>query len=214
MQIGRSGSYQMILRPRLWVVAFAALLSLAFSSLASAQSWVTMAAGKAPTFNLGIVLQLTDGRILFQENRTSNWYTLTANKFGLYHEGTFTKVKSFPGSMNYVPLYFASAVLPDGRVIVEGGEDNNGVEDWTNKGAIYDPVKNTWTEVKPPTGWSQIGDASSVVLSNGTFMLANINNGESALLDAKTLTWTIVPGVGKTTQTTRKDGHCCPTAKC
>lgn len=197
MRIRRSGNYETLPKPSLWMAALAALLSLAFSGLASAQSWVTMAAGKAPTFDVGIALQLTDGRILIQEANTSNWYTLTPSKGGLYHEGTFTKVKSFPASMNYAPLYFASAVLPDGRVIVEGGEDNSGVEDWTTKGAIYDPVKNTWTQVYPPKGWGHIGDASSVVLANGTFMLANINSGESALLDAKTLTWTIVPGAGK-----------------
>jgi len=165
--------------------------------LASSQTWVTMNTGKAPPFNVGVALQLTDGRILVQENGTSNWWTLTADKSGLYRNGTWKKVASFPAAMNYVPLYFTSAVLPDGRVIVEGGEYNNGVQDWTNKGAIYDPVKNTWTEVKPPSGWTQIGDAQSVVLPNGTFMMANINNGETALLNAKTLTWTVTPGTGK-----------------
>jgi hypothetical protein len=176
-------------------IVFMAVLVLA--GVASSQTWTTMASGKEPTFNLGIALQLTDGRILFQDNGTSNWYTLTPNKFGVYRQGTFTEVKSFPSSMNYSPLYFASAVLPDGRVIVEGGEYNNGVENWTNKGAIYDPVKNTWTPVPAPKGWTQIGDAQGVVLSTGTYMIANINNGQSALFDAKTLGWTIVPGAGK-----------------
>ncbi len=195
---GRRGSCRWSTALRSGTFAFTALLGLVFSQLANAQSWVTMAEGKAPAFNLGIALQLTDGRILLQENGTSNWYTLTPDKFGSYHEGTFKKVGSFPKDMHYVPLYFASAVLPDGRVIVEGGEDDNGVEVDTNKGAIFDPISNSWNEVKPPKGWTQIGDASSVVLPpNGTFMLANINNGESALLDAASLTWTIVPGVGK-----------------
>lgn len=177
------------------ILLLAAILVLC--SVASSQTWVTMASGKAPTFPLGIALQLTDGRILIQENGTSNWYTLTPDKFGEYHNGTFKKVAPFPASWNYVPLYFASAVLPDGRVIIEGGEDNQGVQDWTNKGGIYDPVKNTWSKVDAPTGWTQIGDAESVVLDNGTFMMANIKNGQSALLNEKTLTWTIVPGVGK-----------------
>lgn len=197
MQIRRSENNEMLSKPRLWMVTFAALLSLAFSSLASAQTWTTMATGKAPTFPVALALQLTDGRILIQEANTSNWYTLTPSKSGLYHEGTFTKVAPFPSSMNYAPMYFASAVLPDGRVIVEGGEYNNGVEAETTKGAIYDPVKNSWTPVNPPKGWTDIGDAPSVVLSDGTFMMGNIISKESALLDAKTLTWTIVPGAGK-----------------
>jgi hypothetical protein len=43
----------------------------------------------------------------------------------------------------HVFFYFGSVVLPDGRVLVEGGEYNcasgscNAV--WTNQGAIYDP---------------------------------------------------------------------------
>ena len=91
--------------PRLRTVALTVLLSFVFSGLANAQSWTTMAKGKAPTFQLGVALQLTDGRILLQEYGSSNWYTLTPNKFGDYHEGTFTQVKSFPAAMNYAPLY-------------------------------------------------------------------------------------------------------------
>jgi hypothetical protein len=72
---------------------------------------------------------------------------------------------------DYAPLYFASQVLPDGRLLVEGGEYNflQGVE--TNLGAIYDPLKNKWTNVDPPTGWSTIGDSPAVILSNGKFMM-------------------------------------------
>src|SRR5437879_5027226 len=44
---------------------------------------------------------------------------------------------------------------------------------WTNQGAIYDPVKNGWTSVAPPTGWKTIGDAQSVILPNGTYMQAD-----------------------------------------
>ena len=47
------------------------------------------------------------------------------------------------------PLYFASAVLPDGRYIMNGGEYNNGADAWTKLGAIYDPVANVWTAVTP-----------------------------------------------------------------
>ncbi len=73
----------------------------------------------------------------------------------------------------YAPLYFGSAVLPDGRYIAEGGEYNNGSPAWTTKGAIYDPVANTWTSVTPPSGWTSIGDSPSVILTNGTYMQSN-----------------------------------------
>ena len=59
--------------------------------------------------------------------------------------------RSLPRASSYGPLYFASAVLPDGRYIIEGGEYNNGNDAWTKLGAIYDPVANTWTSVTPPS---------------------------------------------------------------
>lgn len=174
------------------------LASLASLGIASAQTPPYWQLPLAPVpFKVGIALQLTDGNIMVQENGTSAWWELIPSETGSYYNGFWFPLAPFPASMDYVPLYFASAVLPDGRVIVEGGEYNNGVEDWTNKGAIYDPVTNIWTEVKPPKGWTQIGDASSVVRDGGTFMLANIDNTEFALLDAATLTWTVYPGTGK-----------------
>ena len=91
---------------------------------------------------------------------------------------------------DYGPLFFASAVLPDGRVVVEGGEYNQFGAGFTNLGAIYDPVANTWTTVNPPTGWSAIGDASSIVLSNGQMMLANAVTRQAALFNPLNLTWT------------------------
>lgn len=177
---------------------------LAGSNVASAQSWIPP--DTPPNFNVGIALQLTNGRIMVQEANTSNWWELTPNEFGVYHHGKWSALASFPSAWGYAPLYFASAVLKDGRVIVEGGEYNNGTEDWTTLGAIYDPVKNTWTKVNPPSGWTHIGDAQSVVLDDGTFMLGNCGvkgsicapyYHETALLDEATLTWTIIPGVGK-----------------
>jgi hypothetical protein len=71
----------------------------------------------------------------------------------------------------YAPLYFSSAVLPDGRVIVEGGEYDcvsGCTAVWQTQGSIYDPVTNTWTPVSPPSGWTTIGDASGIVLADGT----------------------------------------------
>jgi len=103
-------------------------------------------------------------------------------------------------------LYFASAILPDGRMIVEGGEYIGGNAVWSNSGAIYDPLTNAWASVAPPPDWTNIGDAASDVLANGTFMLQQpcqtcLTNPDltvdDALLNAKTLTWTVIPGTGK-----------------
>ena len=140
----------------------------------------------------GAVLLLTDGTVLAQDSGTADWWRLTPDQFGSYVNGTWIQAASMP----YAPLYFASAVLPDGRVLVEGGEYVDFVFTWTNQGAIYDPVTDTWQSIAPPAGWATIGDAQSVVLANGTLMLANALTAESALFDASTLTWSIT-GSGK-----------------
>jgi hypothetical protein len=67
-------------------------------------------------------------------------------------------------------------------------------------------VTNTWASVAPPPGWTNIGDAASEVLPNGTFMLEHpcntcLTNPEAtindALLNAKTMKWTVIPALGK-----------------
>jgi hypothetical protein len=115
------------------------------------------------------------------------------DQFGGYVNGTWSRIASLPAG--YAPLYFGSAVLADGRVVIEGGEYNTangqncqGV--WTNQGAIYDPKANRWTALAPPSNWSTIGDAQAVVLPDGTYMQANCCTTEQALLDPSTLTWT------------------------
>jgi hypothetical protein len=92
---------------------------------------------------------------------------------------------------NCGPFSFGSAVLPDGCYIVEGGERNLGQEAETTLGAIYDPIANTWTAIKPPSGWSTIGDGATVVLSNGIYMQTSCcdNPPHAAFLDPVGLTW-------------------------
>ncbi len=147
-------------------------------------------------------LLLTDGTVIVQEGGCQNWWRLTPDNAGSYANGTWTQLASLPAG--YSPLYHSSAVLPDGRVIIMGGEYNFFNPVWTALGAIYDPVANSWTSVAPPTFFGgccgiaaqTIGDAQSVVLANGTFMQADCCTTDEALLDAKTLTWTPT-GTGK-----------------
>ncbi len=62
----------------------------------------------------------------------------------------------------YGRKYFASAVLADGRLLVCGGEysdvSGSNSQDNTGKRELYDPVANSWTEISPPAGVTQIGD--------------------------------------------------------
>lgn len=146
---------------------------------------------------------LTDGSVIVQNNgfwATPEMWKLTPDINGSYINGTWSQIASLP----YVPTYTASAVLADGRVIVAGGE----YIDWdykfllTSQCAIYDPVRNFWTpfsgppffvDLYPPRAVfapNPIGDAASVVLEDGTFMVQDKMSTQAALLDLKTLTWT------------------------
>ncbi len=181
---------------------------------------------------------LTDGSVLFELSAVDNFYNrsyveykLTPDKYGSYQNGTWTKVASLPDAATpanpngWGPDALASAVLPDGRVIYVGGEYSDIYFDFalSNQGAIYDPVRNSWTAVAPPPFFENlypsdppdlpgfndvysyprypvpftsnlsnaIGDSSSVVLPNGTFMLASKLSKQQALLDPETLTWSL-----------------------
>jgi hypothetical protein len=139
-------------------------------------------------------LLMTDGTVLVQDYCTPNWYRLTPDSTGNYQNGTWSAVAAMPST--YGPLYFASAVLPDGKLIVNGGEYNFCVGNETNLGAIYDPTANTWTAVSGPSGWPEIGDAQSVVLNNGTYMIGNCCTKDQAEFNEGSLDWTQV-GTGK-----------------
>jgi hypothetical protein len=144
----------------------------------------------SPASSLSAPLLLTDGTVLVQETCSSNWYKLTPDINGSYTDGSWSAIAPLPSG--YAPLYFASQILPDGRLIINGGEYNFCSPVWTTLGAIYDPLADSWTPVAPPSGWTTIGDAESVVLANGTYMLASCCDSpfHAALLNASTLTWT------------------------
>jgi hypothetical protein len=160
----------------------------------------------------GTMLVESDGTVLVHDEPDNNttggtneWWKLTPAANGSYIDGTWSQIASM--APDYTPLYFASAILPDGRMIVEGGEYIGENAVWSDQGAIYNPVTNTWASVAPPPGWTNMGDAASDVLDNGTFMLMQpcqtcLTNPDltvdDALLNAKTLTWTVIPATGKT----------------
>jgi FG-GAP-like repeat len=190
---------------------------LAVGATPSAGTWTTLtnlpAGGTVAVQN---PLLMTDGTVIAMAACTGHWYKLTPDVTGSYLNGTWTTIATMPSG--YGPLFGGSAVLPDGRVIFEGGEYNDATQSgdcnnavWTSLGAIYDPVANTWTNVNPPPFWTAtifgspgIGDAAGIVLDNGTYMQSaccfNVStsnpSGVSALFNPSTLTWTTT-GSGK-----------------
>jgi hypothetical protein len=150
-----------------------------------------------PPQGIALSMLLTDGTVMCHNPLTSEWYKLTPDAFGSYVNGKWTKLANMPNG--YGPLYYASGVLKDGRVVVIGGEYNlNGGGVWTNLGAVYDPVANTWTPLQAPNGWANVGDAQCVVLPDGRFLLAMPFDQRMAVLNPNTMTWSAVTPTGKT----------------
>ena len=157
--------------------------------------------GNNPCFPAGVTMLLTDGTVIVHEEQDGgevNWYKLTPDAFGSYVNGTWSNVASTAG-LSYAPLFFGSQVIADGRLTVIGGEYNFDVAVWTTQGAIYDPVADSWTNVAPPSGWVNTGDAQSVNLANGTYMQASCCDSPPkwAYLNPTTLMWTNFQGNGK-----------------
>ena len=159
-------------------------------------TWTTLKT-HFPGCETDLALLLTDGSVLVHDYcPATNWYRLVPDDKGSYINGTWKNVSPIPAKFGYAPFAFASAVLPDGRVIIEGGE-------WgpcQNCGAIYNPVYDSWTPIDPPdfgdvcgkngTTWCRIGGAQSVILPDGQFMMAedaygnNNSNGPISRLTA------------------------------
>lgn len=183
----------------------ALLIALSWPSAAQAQ-WTALT--NAPPGFLDNCNLLTDGTVVCHEYGTNRWRRLTPDINGSYQNGTWSSIANMPDGVDtsfacnpctYAPLYFASAVLADGRLVVIGGEYNTpGGAVWTNIGFLYNPTTNTWsTQLTEVFGGGNIGDSSGIVLNDGTFILSDISSGNIEALDLSTLTFTALNPPGK-----------------
>src|SRR5215831_20645721 len=108
---------------RLKLCAHACFLLLCVLPIA-AQSWSAL--NNKASFAAGTALLLTDGTIMVHHTDAGEWWKLTPDIFGSYVNGTWKQMATLPSG--YGPLYYASAVLPDGRLLIEGGEYNFGAQ--------------------------------------------------------------------------------------
>mgnify|MGYP003337723356 FL=1 len=133
-----------------------------------------------PQFACGTMLLLTDGTVMVEGYDSQTWSKLTPDSTGSYTNGTWTTL----GKMSTPRLYFASRVLPDGRVFVLGGEYSGSFlsQNFSNTGEIYDPVKNKWSPIArfPRT---QFGDDPSMLLPDGTVMVGYISGPQTYIYD-------------------------------
>jgi len=170
------------------------------SSQAQAQAW-TRVQNTPANLSASAPILLHDGRVMIHDADATDWWALSPDSSGNYATGTWKQLASTPST--YGPMYFASGVLKDGTVMVMGGEYNlTNQEVWTSIGYAYVDHSDKWVFIPPPPGWTQIGDAQSVLLPDGTFMIANIVNmyggptAPGAIFDESTISWTNV-GTGK-----------------
>ncbi|MEA2888146.1 MAG: hypothetical protein QOD11_2506 [Bradyrhizobium sp.] len=146
-----------------------------------------------PTFSAGTMLLLTDGTVFCQNSNTNQWWKLTPDVSGNYVAGTWSPLANSvpaPPYAQFGPLYFASAVLRDGRVFVAGGEYNMGGGSDILAAEIYNPLTNSWTVLPTPAGWTQIGDAASCVFPDGRVMIGSLADNHCAVYDPVANNWT------------------------
>ena len=89
-------------------------------------------------------------------------------------------------------LYFASNVLPDGRVFLVGGEYSGpGLPaTFTNTGEIYNPVTNTWSSIATfPQPY--FGDDPSQLLPDGAILTGYIIGPQTYIYDPASNTWSL-----------------------
>jgi hypothetical protein len=135
----------------------------------------------APAF--AHIMLLSDGSVLAFTDfcaKTGAAMRLVPDSTGSYVNGTWVKAGTLP--TGYSPLYFGSEVLPNGQVTVIGGEYIACSAVWSNGAAIYNPDTNTWATLAVPSGWTEIGDAQSVILPNGHLMQAACCTKDAAIL--------------------------------
>lgn len=145
-------------------------------------TWAALA--HQPSFPIGTMLLLTDGTVMCQSGGSRSWWRLTPDESGSYVAGTWTQLADMHNSR----LYYASAVLRDGRVLVAGGEYSDAGPD-TDTAEVYDPVADTWTSIGNP-GWGHLGDAAASLLADGRLLAGNLSDGRTALYDPAANAWT------------------------
>lgn len=153
-------------------------------------TWIPLV--RQPRFCASAMLLLTDGSVLCQQVNGRQWFKLTPDATGNYVNGTWSAVASARDPR----LYFASAVLRDGTVFVAGGEYSGGAtEDEIAGVEQYDPVTDSWMPLPSPIAtekmgmWSEVGDAPCCVLSDGRILLGSITDGQTAIFDPISQSW-------------------------
>ena len=132
-----------------------------------------------PGYATDTMLLMTDGTVMAlsaYDNQT--WTQLTPDATGSYVNGTWKTL----AKMSIPRLYFASHVMPDGRLWLLGGEYSGAFlnQNFTNTGEIYDPVTNKWKAIAKFPG-PQFGDDPTALLRAGYILAGDISSPNTYL---------------------------------
>src|SRR5207253_4236576 len=141
-----------------------------------------------PTFSASTAMLLTDGTVMCQDGGGAAWWKLTPDATGDYVNGTWSPLASMHNSR----LYYTSAVLRDGRVLLAGGEYSDAGSE-TNKVELYYPTLDLWVQIASPAGWAEVGDAPCCTLPDGRVLMGSIESNETAIFDPVSETWSAGP---------------------
>jgi Kelch motif len=146
--------------------------------------------GNQSGFSSNLMLLLTDGTVICQHSNSKMWGRLTPDPTGSYIHGSWDQI----ADMKTARMYYASAVLADGRMIVAGGEYNGGKDAVDLLSVeIYDPVRNLWSDLPVPANFQHIGDAPCSVLPDGRFLIGSIESPETAIFNPNLGNWMAGP---------------------
>lgn len=140
------------------------------------------------------MLLLTDGSVMVQteslaapaQGVTKTWAKLTPDSSGNYQNGTWSAL----APMSLERQYYNSFVLPNGRVLIIGGQNTGSpaAKTDTNRGEIYNPTTNTWTPIAPYPA-ATLGAGIATLLPTGKVLVAGTAGVETYLYDPNTNTW-------------------------
>jgi hypothetical protein len=149
-------------------------------------SWQPVASG----FHYGdTMLLLSDGSVMIHSygpGPTPYWSKLTPDAHGSYANGTFTGLSP----MNLARQFFSSDVLPDGRVLVLGGEYtgfNSALTD-TNTGEVYNPATDSWSPIANFPE-AHFGDGPTEVLPDGRVLAGYLAGSQTYIYDPASNSW-------------------------
>lgn len=140
------------------------------------------------------MLLLTDGSVMVQtespalpaQGVTKTWAKLTPDSSGNYQNGTWSAL----ASMSLERQYYNSFVLPNGKVLIIGGQNTGptGAKTDTPRGEIYDPTTNTWSSIAQFPA-ATLGAGMATLLPTGKVMVAATNTVDTYLYDPVSNTW-------------------------